>query len=295
METARAEVLHVLRRDPRQCGQDTSRWTLASLLGQLPQVQLRTPAGLWLHLQRLGIHYKRARDYVHSPDTHYQAKLAVVDTLQTQVQASAGAEVLLYQDELTFYRQPSLAWAYEQAGKTQPLARRSYRSNTPTRVVSTLDAHTGGVLFRRGSKIGIHELVAFYQQVVAAYPHAQRFWIVLDNWPIHFHPDVLVALEAQETVFPFPRPPSWPQQPSAAAQKAWGALHLPIQFVPLPTYASWCNPIEKLWRWLQQDLLHLHRLADDLSALREAVDAFLRDFAGSSQALLRYVGLHVPY
>ncbi|MBE2197018.1 MAG: transposase, partial [Anaerolinea sp.] len=32
----------------------------------------------------------------------------------------------------------------------------------------------------------------------------------------------------------------------------------------LPTYASWLNPIEKLWRWLRADVLYNHDLAHDL-------------------------------
>ncbi len=64
--------------------------------------------------------------------------------------------------------------------------------------------------------------------------------------------------------------------------------------MPLPTYASWANPIEKLWRWLRQDLLHLHRLAGDLAGLRAAVERFLERFAHGSLALLRYVGLPLP-
>jgi hypothetical protein len=59
----------------------------------------------------------------------------------------------------------------------------------------------------------------------------------------------------------------------------------------LPTYASWCNPIEKLWRWLEQDILHLHRLSDDWAALKQAVACFLDGFADQSLELLRYVGL----
>ncbi|MGQ9628202.1 MAG: transposase [Anaerolineae bacterium] len=39
----------------------------------------------------------------------------------------------------------------------------------------------------------------------------------------------------------------------------------------LPTYASWFNPIEKLWRWLKQDVLHLHRLNEDWQALIQRV------------------------
>ena len=114
-----------------------------------------------------------------------------------------------------------------------------------------------------------------------------------DNWPIHFHPDVLVALQAQQSPFAFPRPPSWSLAPSPAGVKRWGALQLPIQLVVLPTYASWCNPIEKLWRWPNQDVLHLHRQANDLKALRALVADFLAQFAQGSSALLRYVGLGI--
>src|SRR5262245_2216982 len=83
----------------------------------------------------------------------------------------------------------------------------------------------------------------------------------------------------------------WPTEPRAAARRKWGELHLPIQLVPLPTYASWLNPIEKLWRKLKQDVLHLHRLADDLPARKARVLAFLARFSDGSLDLLRYVGL----
>ena len=79
-----------------------------------------------------------------------------------------------------------------------------------------------------------------------------------------------------------------------AAIRRWGALKLPIQIVPLPTYASWCNPIEKLWRKLRQDVTHLHRWADDLETFRTEIDRFLDQFARGSLELLRYVGLEIP-
>ncbi|MCB8937396.1 MAG: transposase [Ardenticatenaceae bacterium] len=66
---------------------------------------------------------------------------------------------------------------------------------------------------------------------------------------------------------------------------------MPVQLLPLPTYASWLNPIEKLWRWLKQEVLHLHRFSDDWPELREVVASFLDQFATGSDALLRYVGL----
>ena len=283
--------MHVVRRDPRQCGVPQSRWRLRDLREQCPWLHLHTDSGLSQLLGRLDIHHKRARDYVHSPDPFYEAKLAEIRTLQARLAEAGSLERLLYLDELTYYRHPSLGYAYEEAGSARPLARRSLASNTATRVVATLDALSGRVLFHCGAKVGIAQLVQFYQQVRQAYPTVQRLWIVQDNWPIHFHPDVLLALEPQRTPFAFPRPASWSDQASAAARRRWGDLHLPIQLVLLPTYASWCNPIEKLWRKLKQEVLHLHRLADDLTALRRLVTDFLQQFAAGSVDLLRYVGL----
>ena len=121
-----------------------------------------------------------------------------------------------------------------------------------------MNALTGSVHHRRASKITLGFLVAFYQALYRTYPDAERIYVIQDNWPVHTHPDLLVALESQETRWPWYRPPNWPTEPSAAAIRRWGALKLPIQIVPLPTYASWCNPIEKLWRKPRQDVTHLH-------------------------------------
>jgi hypothetical protein len=171
---------------------------------------------------------------------------------------------------------------------------RSPKSNTVTRVLGVLNALTGAVFHRRASKITVAFWVMFYQALCRAYPDAERIYVIQDNWPVHTHPDLRVALESQETRWPWYRPPNWPTEPSAAAIRRWGALKLPIQIVPLPTDASWCNPIEKLWRKLRQDVTHLHRWADDLDTLRTKIDRFLNQFAQGSLELLRYVGLEVP-
>ena len=64
-----------------------------------------------------------------------------------------------------------------------------------------------------------------------------------------------------------------------------------IEPVWVPTYAPWLNPSEKVWRWLRQDQLDVHRLAHDWKTLRQQVNAVLDQFAGGSHALLPYVGL----
>jgi transposase len=98
-----------------------------------------------------------------------------------------------------------------------------------------------------------------HQQLDTLYAAAQRIYVVQDNWNIHTHPDVQTALRA------LPR----------------------IEQVWLPTYASWLNPIEKLWRWLRQDVLHHHRYAEDWNGLKQQVASWLDHFAHGSQDLLR--------
>ena len=246
-------------------------------------------------LKRCRISWQRARSYVHSPDPDYAIKLAGVQAVRMLARMAPGQVVVVYLDEMTIERHPTLAQAYAaQGGQTQPRANWGYTSDTLTRLIAALEHGSGRVVYRRASKITLEVLVRFFQDLRAAYPNAERIYVVMDNWPVHIHPDVLVALETQESRHFRPLPPSWSPTPSAKAIKRWGQLQLPIQLVPLPTYASWCNPIEKLWRKLRQELTHLHRWADDLARLRSEIDRFLDQFATGSTELLQYVGLGVP-
>jgi transposase len=255
----------------------------------VPGFEGASVSGISRVLKESGIRWKRGRDHVHSPDPDYAAKAAHLEAIRARVAAAPDAAVLLYLDEVTYYRQPSSGYAYARAGSADPRAERSTRTDTKTRVVGTLDHATGRVVALQQAKIGVPALRRFYQALADAHP-GRRIYLVVDNWPVHYHPDLLAALEPQESPFPFRRPRSWPCEPGPRAKR----LDLPIQLVPLPTYSPWLNPIEKLWRWLKQDVLHLHRHADDLAALRARVRAFLDRFADGSLSLLRYVGLGSP-
>jgi hypothetical protein len=295
-EAATQELRQTVNRTPCAYRQVGTRWTLSSLRAACPWLWLRTDSGLHQLLKRLRITWQRARSYIHSPDLDYDAKLANVQAVRMLARQAPGQVVLVYLDEVTIEQQPSLAHAYalQDRGHSQPRARLGHSSNTLTRVVASLEHTTGRVVARRTSKITLATLVQFFQDLRAAYPQAERIYVVLDNWPVHFHPDVLIALERQETRHLRRLPPNWPSQPSGKALKRWGKLNLPIQLIPLPTYASWCNPIEKLWRKLRQELTHLHPWAADLSRLRTEIDQFLAQFATGSTDLLRYVGLGIP-
>jgi transposase len=267
-------------------------------LGVIPKERLHSLPGMCQLLDRVGISYKRARSHIYSPDPNYPDKQAEVERFIEEAKASGteGKIALVYMDQVTTYRQPTLSYAYETKGRvehggTQPLAERSHQADTITRIVASLDHFTGRVVYLRASRTGISQMVEFYCKLRNAYPDVERIYVVQDNWPVHAHPDVLVALEPQTTQWLRATPPNWPLTPSAAAVRKWGELQLPIQAVPLPTYASWLNPIEKLWRFLRQQVLHLHRLADDLPTLRAAIDTFFDRFALGSTKLLSYVGL----
>jgi hypothetical protein len=284
----------VVRRAPRLFGVARTRWTLTTVGQGCAWLADYSRSGVWRVLETLEIVLKRGREYVHSPDVAYDAKRAAIAQSLSDAHASNGQVVALFLDEVTLHRQPSLATAYEARGTTQPCAVRSLRSDTTSRIVGVLDAQDGRVLCHRRRIVTVPTLVGFYREVVAAYPEAERIDLILDNWPVHFHPDLVVALQPQASPFVFPRPGNWPTEPSAEAVRKWGKLQLPIRLVPLPTYASWLNPIEKLWRWLRQAVLHLHPWADDLPARDAAVDGFLAQFtpgASPCRDLLRYVGL----
>jgi transposase len=238
-----------------------------ALLRQLCPVLagLGTLSGVWRRLRQWRIRRKRGRSHVTSPDPAYDAKLAAVAVVAQAARTPSPETVLLYSDEFTFYRQPSVGVAYHEqgsGGKHQPHAERSYAKNTKYRVVAVLDAVLGRVLFASGSKIGVKALCRFLTQVRTAYGATVRIVWVWDNWPVHNHPQVVAAAQEQR-----------------------------IELLYLPTYAPWTNPIEKLWGKLQEELLRMHAYSDRWAALKERVQAILRGYDRPAADLLRYVGL----
>lgn len=257
-----ADTVHV---SPQGKGLPRSRWWLAGIRQVIDWLQDSSLTCVWQTLRRLGLHYKRGREYVHSPDPDYALKLAYVQAAQQLARQDPQRYVLLYQDEMTYYRRPSLASDYAPIGSKQPLARSGYRSNRQRRICASLNFLTGQVVAQQRSHIRRQALLAHYQALEVAYPQAEVIFVVQDNWPVHFHPDVLLGLVGHR-----------------------------ITLLRLPTYAPWTNPIEKLWLRLRQEVLHLHRFEDDWLGLTQALPAWLDQWRFPSTDLLHYVGLS-PY
>jgi transposase len=245
---------------PSLYGLSRSRWRLADLRDTLSWLRSYSLAGISRALRRLGLSRQRGRVAVHSPDPAYQKKLALVRQAVALAREPDSNVTVLYGDEFSFYRQPTLAQSYAPRG-CSPIARLRAGANTRYRVCGALDIADGRLTWLAHNKIGVINLKRFLVKLRRTYP-GKRVILVWDNWPPHLHPEVLAT-----------------------------AAMLGIELLWLPTYAPWTNPIEKLWRWCRQDVLHHHRLAEHWPELRQWVRDWLEQFTRPSPELLRYVGL----
>lgn len=249
-----------MRREPRGFGLPRTRWRLTDLGRTVPGLAQYTLSGISRLLRRTGIVLKQGRLRLHSPDPAYAPKVARLARAQTLAARHPDRVRLLYADECSLYRQPSLGpvWWPAPEEPTTPL---STGKNRCYRYAGALDTQTGQVTWITRSKLTVPAMCAFLTCIRQTYP-GMHLLVAWDNWLVHRHPRVLQM-----------------------------AHQLRIQLLWLPTYAPWTNPIEKLWRWLRQTIVHAHRLAEQPDRLREQVAAFLDQFAGESPELLCYVGL----
>ncbi len=177
--------------------------------------------------------------------------------------ADPAQVTVLFTDEASFYRQPSQARLWASLGRSQPKLPYSHSANTLMRVVGLLDALTAQVHVWDFSRVTADRLARCFKEIGNIYPEAQRIYLVMDNWPVHYHPKVKAALAKE------PR----------------------IQIVSLPTYAPWLNNIEKLWRWVKQRVTHAHPWCNDFKLFKEQVLAELHRLKNGSPELRRYCGL----
>jgi transposase len=269
VETVKEELVEVLRAGPGEAarrevavgasGPAPSRWTLRTIRASVKWLADYTMSGVWRVLQScgLGLHSSCARLF--SPDPDYGRKVRRLHRCLRDAARHPDTVVALFLDEFGYQRWPEVAptWGLEAA--RAPRA----GNNQQWRTIGTRNALTGQVHYLDGYIVGRQQVIQFYAQLNRAYSQEDLIYVIQDNWNIHTHPDVLTALAD------YPR----------------------IQPVWLPTYAPRLNPIEKLWRWVRQDILKMHRWVEEWPQVKQRAHAFLDQFAHGSAALLRYVGL----
>jgi transposase len=224
-----------------------------------------TESGVWRWLRRLGLKLRSSRVQQWSPDPRYEAKVVrLLDCLKAVAQ-SPQEKALVFLDEMGLHRwpEPGRDWSLRPPLERRASSKAETPNNSQWRIIGALNAQTGQVDYLDAYIVGRAKVIEFYRQLDRIYEPKDCLYVVQDNWSIHTHEDVQNALQTLPRIVP----------------------------VFLPTYAPWLNPIEKLWRSLRQDILKLHRLTEDWTALRAQVRGFLDRFSEGSQPLLRYVGL----
>ena len=259
----RDELLAILRQSPRERGFERSRWRLQDLLTVVSQrLGISSISGLWRICQRLGIVYRRGWEFWTSPDPFAVEKLAWIEEVCQQAVEDPARVVVLWMDELTVYLSPSTAPTWDtQAGRAAK-AHQATSDETYRRIVATLDHTSGQVRYHLRQKVGKQALCQFYPYLRQQYPDAERLYVIQDCCPTHFLDEVKQAAEDAN-----------------------------ITMVPLPTYSSWRNYIEQLWRWLKQDVIHMHPWSGQWHLLEDAIRRFLNQFRQPNARLLHYVGL----
>jgi len=257
---AAARLAVVVRQSPAAFGIAQARWRLQDLPHAIPELAGYSMAGLSRLVHRAGIGYQRGRSHLHSPDPAYQAKMDRIVVAERMADRYPERVVVVYGDEASYYRQPTLADCLRPQ-REEPLAELGTKANYRHRVGAALNRQTGQVTWLAANRFTVATMRRFLIALRTAYP-AHRLYLVWDNWPVHHHATVLAE-----------------------------AARLQIHIVWLPTYAPWENPIEKLWRWMKQVVLHHHQFADDWPGLKLATRAFLDQFTQPSPDLLRYTGL----
>lgn len=256
-EAARQEIM------PSDTGPVPSRWTLRTIRVSFEWLADYTLSGVSRVLARHGLTLRSGRVQLFSPDPAYADKEAHLLACLTEVAQHPDEVVLLFMDEMGYYRWPVAATDWMPAAPEPVRVATCADNNKQWRIIGILNALNGQVNYLDNYIVGRAYVIKMYALIDQLYPDATRIYVVQDNWSIHSHPDVVDALT------------DWPR----------------IDPVWLPTYSPWLNPIEKLWRWLRQDVLKMHRLAADWPELHRRVNAFLDQFAAGSHDLLHYVGL----
>ena len=262
LEVAAGDLQEVVHHHPQLHGLSRSRWRLTDLRQVIPWMAKLSLPGICRLLKRLEVSYKRGRAHVHSPDLQYPAKLASIARARELAQQAPAEVVFLYEDEFTFYSRPPVGRTYAPRGHTASKA--SGAALETRRIAACVDVASGAVIARQRDHFNVKEMARFFWYVERQYPDAAVIYLALDNWPVHFH---------------------------AFVQDYLAQHHSRIRFLPLPTYAPWTNPVEKLWLLFHEDFLDQHPFGQCWEALKQAITDWFAGRREGSAELLHTIGL----
>jgi hypothetical protein len=165
---------------------------------------------------------------------------------------------MLYEDELPSHLRPTVAQDYAPAGAEAPRAQHGWTKHRSWRIAGSLNPLTGQHPAQQAAHVDRRTLLASLRGLEAASPQARRLFVVVDNWPVHCHADLLAGLADSR-----------------------------LRLLPLPTYAPWTNPAEKVWRKAYAEVLHHHDGATRWPDFRQDMQAWLDHLDDDRHGVLR--------
>jgi transposase len=215
---------------PRNYGVPLNRWSLRRLrrylLGRGVVGQLSVE-GLRQLLRRAGVTWQRTRTWKRSPDPDYEAKAARVLRLYRAAEAGHAAChgcVVVCFDEcgpLSLRPWPGSAWA--PAGRPWRTRATYHRTGGVRYLLANLDVAADRLWGHLVQHKDGPSVLAALKRIRARYPDQVGIFVVVDNLSAHFTPQI----------------------------RAWARANR-VRLVPVPTYASYLNRIERhFWAYVE--------------------------------------------
>lgn len=253
--------MQAARSNPRAYGEPHSTWTLVLLKEIILKNIQVSQATVWRTLRRAGIRFKCAVHRCWSPDPKYLNKVALIEERRQKAQVCSDENVFLYEDECHLGRRPTLSKCYFPKGSKPPQVGKGTSESTRC-IFGAVNAVYGKILYLISLTGASTSFITFLEQVEQTYWWAKRITIVLDNWGVHFSNSV----------------------------EDWLKKHSRIELLPLPTYAPWLNPMERLWRWMRRCVTHNHPWTEIQEVIQGAQD-FLEDVKDQREQVFTSLGL----
>ncbi|MDG5755679.1 IS630 family transposase [Ectobacillus antri] len=169
--------------------------------------------------------------------------------------------VLLYQDETHIRAYQSLRATWSQSGIQKQVP--TYGHHAYVTVFGTVQVGTGKIVTSIASEGKKEQFLAFLQLLLEEYK-GKFIILVIDGAPIHRSQLVQTFLEEhKEELMPF----------------------------RLPPYSPDLNPIERLWKWLKEQVI-ANKFHPTKSSIEEAVTSFLTEVSATPAAVLQRLGIH---
>lgn len=235
-----------VQKQPREMGYPFNRWTLKRLVRHMEEktgVSV-TPERISQVLHEMGFTYKRPKhDLSHKRDEElYEKKKSELDDLKKGAIREKPSYRMLFVDECEIHLNPPLTRIWARRGK--PTKVRSAGIDEKAVVYGAWDFAADSLISRISEKKNSREFVAFLKQVLAEEPTGPELLLVMDNAGYH---------RANRVV-------DFVQECGDAAQIFW-----------LPPYSPELNLIERVWKYLKQNVTNNYFFGD-LETLVQATE-----------------------